>query len=133
MAAAKEKKREARAQRAADREAAAELAAAEAEAGSVVKSPSDFSAHSYELFIGQEKGNIDDNNREKMSIRSDSLSQGRPNTAGSRNRKVSVVSLQNYINLTKNKKYILDCFKIRIVTLLQYDYNDYVCPLFYLV
>lgn len=85
---AKEKKREARAARTAEREAAAEAAL---EAGSVIKSPSDFSAHSYELFIGQEKGNIDDNNREKMSIRSESLSHGRPNTAGSRGRKVSVV------------------------------------------
>ncbi|XP_066904493.1 sodium channel protein para isoform X5 [Halyomorpha halys] len=88
---AKEKKREARAARAADREAAAEAAA---EAGSVIKSPSDFSAHSYELFIGQEKGNIDDNNREKMSIRSESLSHGRPNTAGSRGRKVSVLPMR---------------------------------------
>uniref|UniRef100_A0A146LU77 Sodium channel protein n=2 Tax=Lygus hesperus TaxID=30085 RepID=A0A146LU77_LYGHE len=82
----------AHADRAAERAAAAE-AAAEAEAGSMAKSPSDFSAHSYELFIGQEKGNVDDNNREKMSIRSDSLSQGRPATAGSRNRKVSAEHL----------------------------------------
>nr|QLB38370.1 Nav8-1 [Apolygus lucorum] len=83
----------AHADRAAERAAAAEAAAEAAEAGSMAKSPSDFSAHSYELFIGQEKGNVDDNNREKMSIRSDSLSQGRPATAGSRNRKVSAASL----------------------------------------
>ncbi|KAL0119390.1 hypothetical protein PUN28_007715 [Cardiocondyla obscurior] len=48
--------------------AAAAVAAAEA-ADQIVKSPSDFSCHSYELFVGQEKGN-DDNNKEKMSIRS---------------------------------------------------------------
>nr|QLB38368.1 Nav12-2 [Apolygus lucorum] len=83
----------AHADRAAERAAAAEAAAEAAEAGSMAKSPSDFSAHSYELFIGQEKGNVDDNNREKMSIRSDSLSQGRPATAGSRNRKVSAEHL----------------------------------------
>lgn len=69
-------------------EAAAEAAAAEEAAlrGSVVKSPSDYSQQSYELFIGQEKGNPDDNNREKMSIRSDSLSHCR------RPRRVSNVS-----------------------------------------
>ncbi|KAG8036982.1 hypothetical protein G9C98_004304 [Cotesia typhae] len=49
--------------------AAREAAAAAAAAESIVKSPSDFSCHSYELFVGQEKGN-DDNNKERMSIRS---------------------------------------------------------------
>uniref|UniRef100_T1HWF0 Uncharacterized protein n=1 Tax=Rhodnius prolixus TaxID=13249 RepID=T1HWF0_RHOPR len=89
-AAAKESKR-------AGREAAKAAAqAAREEAERVAKSPSDFSAHSYELFIGQEKGNVDDNNREKMSIRSDSLSQGRPTTASSRNRKVSAVKRMEY-------------------------------------
>ncbi|KYM97213.1 Sodium channel protein para [Cyphomyrmex costatus] len=48
--------------------AAAASAAAEA-ADQIVKSPSDFSCQSYELFVGQERGN-DDNNKEKMSIRS---------------------------------------------------------------
>lgn len=81
---AKENKKAAHAAAAAAREAAA------AE-GSVAKSPSDFSCHSYELFVGQEKGNTDDNNKEKMSIRSDSLSQGRPAT-GNKVRKVSAVS-----------------------------------------
>lgn len=38
----------------------------------IAKSPSDFSCHSYELFVGQEKGN-DDNNKEKMSIKSEGL------------------------------------------------------------
>lgn len=38
----------------------------------IAKSPSDFSCHSYELFVGQEKGN-DDNNKEKISLRSDGL------------------------------------------------------------
>lgn len=51
--------------------AAAALAAAQ-EAEHMAKSPSDFSCHSYELFVGQEKGN-DDNNKEKMSIRSEGL------------------------------------------------------------
>ncbi|XP_024936090.1 sodium channel protein para isoform X10 [Cephus cinctus] len=50
---------------AAAREAAATAAATE----QIVKSPSDFSCQSYELFVGQEKGN-DDNNKERMSIRS---------------------------------------------------------------
>ncbi|XP_052563397.1 sodium channel protein para isoform X40 [Culex pipiens pallens] len=49
--------------------AAAAAAAANPE---IAKSPSDFSCHSYELFVGQEKGN-DDNNKEKMSIRSEGL------------------------------------------------------------
>ncbi|XP_037039275.1 sodium channel protein para isoform X7 [Bradysia coprophila] len=38
----------------------------------MAKSPSDISCLSYELFVGQEKGN-DDNNKEKMSIRSEGL------------------------------------------------------------
>ncbi|XP_071554605.1 sodium voltage-gated channel paralytic isoform X5 [Temnothorax nylanderi] len=49
--------------------AAAAAAAATEAANQIVKSPSEFSCHSYELFVGQEKGN-DDNNKEKMSIRS---------------------------------------------------------------
>ncbi|XP_011689749.1 PREDICTED: sodium channel protein para [Wasmannia auropunctata] len=57
------------AQAAAREAAAAAAAAAEEAADQIVKSPSDFSCHSYELFVGQEKGN-DDNNKEKMSIRS---------------------------------------------------------------
>lgn len=48
--------------------AAAAAAAAEAGTDNIVKSPSDFSCHSYELFVGQEKGH-DDNNKEKMSVR----------------------------------------------------------------
>lgn len=87
-AANKENKRSRQAQMAAEREAA--LIAGDA--ASVAKSPSDMSCASYELFVGQEKGNTDDNNREKMSIRSDSLSQGRPST-GQKVRKVSTVSI----------------------------------------
>lgn len=71
--------------------AAAAAAAAAGDVASVAKSPSDMSCASYELFVGQEKGNADDNNKEKMSIRSDSLSQGRPST-GQKVRKVSAVS-----------------------------------------
>ncbi|XP_058166586.1 sodium channel protein para isoform X11 [Anopheles ziemanni] len=49
-----------------------QAAAAAAANPEIAKSPSDFSCHSYELFVGQEKGN-DDNNKEKMSIRSEGL------------------------------------------------------------
>uniref|UniRef100_A0AAG5DSR0 Sodium channel protein n=1 Tax=Anopheles atroparvus TaxID=41427 RepID=A0AAG5DSR0_ANOAO len=62
---------EAAAARAAKLEAHAAAAAAAANP-EIAKSPSDFSCHSYELFVGQEKGN-DDNNKEKMSIRSEGL------------------------------------------------------------
>ncbi|XP_015185099.1 PREDICTED: sodium channel protein para isoform X6 [Polistes dominula] len=85
------------AQQAAAREAAA--AAAAAAADQIVKSPSDFSCHSYELFVGQEKGN-DDNNKEKISIRSiESVSEHRikqinnNHNAASKVRKVSAASL----------------------------------------
>lgn len=68
----------------------------------MAKSPSDFSCHSYELFVGQEKGN-DDNNKEKMSIRSEGLEsvsemhQRQPSAptaiaSGTKVRKVSAVS-----------------------------------------
>lgn len=74
----------------------------------MAKSPSDFSCHSYELFVGQEKGN-DDNNKEKMSIRSEgleSVSEMQRPTAPTANiasgtnaaakvRKVSAVSIWN--------------------------------------
>ncbi|XP_032452139.1 voltage-gated sodium channel alpha subunit isoform X9 [Nasonia vitripennis] len=70
---AKENKLAARA----EAEAEAREAAAAAAAGEIVKSPSDFSCHSYELFVNQEKGN-DDNNKERMSIRSvESISEHR--------------------------------------------------------
>ncbi|XP_032685136.1 sodium channel protein para isoform X29 [Odontomachus brunneus] len=82
---------------AAAREAAAAAAVAAAE--QIVKSPSDFSCHSYELFVGQEKGN-DDNNKEKMSIRSiESASDQRHkqinnnHSAANKVRKVSAASL----------------------------------------
>ncbi|XP_052563404.1 sodium channel protein para isoform X47 [Culex pipiens pallens] len=59
--------------------AAAAAAAANPE---IAKSPSDFSCHSYELFVGQEKGN-DDNNKEKMSIRSEGLESASLSLPGS--------------------------------------------------
>lgn len=62
---------EAAAAKAAKLEAQAAAAAAAANP-EIAKSPSDFSCHSYELFVNQEKGN-DDNNKEKMSIRSEGL------------------------------------------------------------
>ncbi|XP_065166084.1 sodium channel protein para isoform X6 [Atheta coriaria] len=62
----------------------------------IVKSPSEFSCHSYELFVGQEKGH-DDNNKEKMSIRSEGLDsvseQRRVPTNSNNTRKVSTTSL----------------------------------------
>ncbi|CAL7939339.1 unnamed protein product [Xylocopa violacea] len=79
---------------AAAREAAARDAVT---ADQIVKSPSDFSCHSYELFVGQEKGN-DDNNKERMSIRSiESVSEHRVkqinnHTTTTKVRKVSAVS-----------------------------------------
>ncbi|XP_055695868.1 sodium channel protein para isoform X30 [Lutzomyia longipalpis] len=97
-AAAKQAKLE---ERAANAAAAAEAAEA---AEHMAKSPSDFSCHSYELFVGQEKGN-DDNNKEKMSIRSEGLESlsemTRPSapsgvaagTASAKVRKVSAASL----------------------------------------
>ncbi|XP_033207452.1 sodium channel protein para [Belonocnema kinseyi] len=81
--------------------AAAREAAAQAAADRIVKSPSDFSCHSYELFVGQEKGN-DDNNKERMSIRSvESVSEHRVKIANNNHttttttkvRKVSATSL----------------------------------------
>ncbi|XP_052752167.1 sodium channel protein para isoform X26 [Galleria mellonella] len=68
-----EQKAAARADKQEAREAharAAAEAAAYAEAHPT-KSPSDFSCQSYELFVNQERGNQDDNTRERMSLRSD--------------------------------------------------------------
>ncbi|XP_055302525.1 sodium channel protein para isoform X14 [Sitodiplosis mosellana] len=81
--------------------AAAQAAVDAANQPEMAKSPSDFSCHSYELFVGQEKGN-DDNNKEKMSIRSEGLESvsemQRPTapstgTMASKVRKVSTTSL----------------------------------------
>uniref|UniRef100_A0A6P7FE67 Sodium channel protein n=1 Tax=Diabrotica virgifera virgifera TaxID=50390 RepID=A0A6P7FE67_DIAVI len=63
------------------REAAAAALAAE-NCPDIVKSPSDFSCHSYELFVGQAKGH-DDNNKEKMSIRSEGLDSASLSLPGS--------------------------------------------------
>lgn len=76
------------------------IIAAAAEPEHIAKSPSDFSCHSYELFVGQEKGN-DDNNKEKMSIRSEGLESVSEITrttaptaiASAKVRKVSTVSM----------------------------------------
>jgi voltage-gated sodium channel type II alpha len=61
-----------------------------------VKSSSDYSCHSYESFVGQASGQ-DDNNKEKISIRSeglDSVSEHRRvPTNLSKIRKVSAVSV----------------------------------------
>ncbi|XP_033607453.1 sodium channel protein para isoform X21 [Cryptotermes secundus] len=72
------------------------LAQAAQQSSEVVKSPSGCSCLSYELFVGQPKGN-DDNKRENMSIRSeggDSISEHRGRIAGANGsmvRKVSAV------------------------------------------
>ncbi|XP_066993816.2 sodium channel protein para [Anabrus simplex] len=91
-----EEQAQARENKLAEKAAARELAA-HPPMDNVVKSPSDFSCHSYELFVNQEKGN-DDNNKEKMSIRSeggDSVSEHRARMAGPNGkvRKVSAASL----------------------------------------
>ncbi|KAJ8884597.1 hypothetical protein PR048_016454 [Dryococelus australis] len=68
----------------------------------VVQSPSDFSCHSYELFVGQEKGN--DDNKEKMSIRSegaDSLSEHR-RLANGKVRKPSIKDIDSHSTLTSS-------------------------------
>lgn len=96
LAAARQAKIEAHAANA----AAAAAAAAEPPPEHIAKSPSDFSCHSYELFVGQEKGN-DDNNKEKMSIRSEGLESVSEITrttaptalASAKARKVSTVSM----------------------------------------
>ncbi|XP_047029040.1 sodium channel protein para isoform X10 [Helicoverpa zea] len=71
-----EQKAAARADKQEAREAHAREAAAAAQAAAYAeahpaKSPSDFSCQSYELFVNQERGNQDDNTRERMSLRSD--------------------------------------------------------------
>lgn len=57
------------------------ITAADAHQG-FVKSPSDFSDHSYESFVGQERG-YDDNNKEKISIRSEGLDSASLSLPGS--------------------------------------------------
>lgn len=101
-AAARADKQEAREAHARDQAAAAE-AAAYAEAHPA-KSPSDFSCQSYELFVNQERGNQDDNTRERMSLRSDPFQDSvstqpthKPNEThheARRPRKVSMVSIR---------------------------------------
>jgi voltage-gated sodium channel type II alpha len=75
----------------------------------IAKSPSDFSCHSYELFVGQEKGN-DDNNKEKMSIRSEGLEsvseiRTAPTALASAKqaRKVSTVSMSECLHASLRK------------------------------
>ncbi|KAJ8923861.1 hypothetical protein NQ315_010443 [Exocentrus adspersus] len=93
---AKQDRADARAAAAEESRQAALQASLAAEAGpDIVKSPSDFSCHSYELFVGA-KGH-DDNNKEKMSIRSEGLDsvseQRRIPSNPTKMRKVSAASL----------------------------------------
>lgn len=102
-AAARADKQEAREAHAREQAAAAE-AAAYAEAHPA-KSPSDFSCQSYELFVNQERGNQDDNTRERMSLRSDPFADSvstqpthkpteQHHDGARRPRKVSMVSMR---------------------------------------
>lgn len=106
-AAARADKQEAREAHAREQAAAAE-AAAYAEAHPA-KSPSDSSCQSYELFVNQERGNQDDNTRERMSLRSDPFQDSvstqpthKPTANEShheparRQRKVSMVSIRAF-------------------------------------
>lgn len=94
------------------------MAAAEAE--HIAKSPSDFSCHSYELFVGQEKGN-EDNNKEKMSIRSDgmeSVSEIRttaPTGLAAKVRKVSTVSMSECFACCNFFMVFLQCRLFRLL------------------
>ncbi|XP_037971766.2 sodium channel protein para isoform X12 [Plutella xylostella] len=103
-AAARADKQEAREAHAREVAAAAE-AAAYAEAHPA-KSPS-FSCQSYELFVNQERGNQDDNTRERMSLRSDPFQDSvstqpahkpDPHSEARRQRKVSMVPHPERIN-----------------------------------
>lgn len=85
--------------------AAAAEAAAYAEAHPA-KSPS-FSCQSYELFVNQERGNQDDNTRERMSLRSDPFQDSvstqpahkpDPHSEARRQRKVSMVSMRRHLH-----------------------------------
>lgn len=94
--------------------AAAEAAAAYAEANP--KSPS-FSCQSYELFVNQERGNQDDNTRERISLRSDPFQDSvstqpthKPHAdthhdVARRHRKVSMVSMHRARNTLKRATY----------------------------
>lgn len=107
-AAARADKQEAREAHAREQAAAAQ-AAAYAEAHPA-KSPSDFSCQSYELFVNQERGNQDDNTRERMSLRSDPFQDSvstqpahkptEPHHDARRARKVSMVSMQRSTRIT---------------------------------
>ncbi|XP_068916812.1 sodium channel protein para-like isoform X12 [Tenebrio molitor] len=71
----------------ADARAAAAIEAAEAAAAGdigqdIIKSSSDYSCHSYESFVGQPNGQ-DDNNKEKISIRSEGLDSASLSLPGS--------------------------------------------------
>ncbi|CAG9855273.1 unnamed protein product [Phyllotreta striolata] len=93
---AKQDRADARAAAAEEAREAREAALVAENCPDIVKSPSDFSCHSYELFVGQAKGH-DDNNKEKMSIRSEGLDsvseQRRIPSNPTKMRKVSAASL----------------------------------------
>lgn len=91
----------------------------------IVKSSSDYSCHSYESFVVQASGQ-DDNNKEKISIRSeglDSVSEHRRVPNLSKIRKVSAVSVlifegdSIYISDIAFKKTPVDV-KVKIMTII---------------
>lgn len=125
MAKEKQDRADAKAQAAAEAvEAVAAVAAAAAAAavgggppgdncGNIVKSSSAYSCHSYESFVGQANGQ-DDNNKEKISIRSeglDSVSEHRRVPNLSKIRKVSAVSVLIFMN----KKVEIRCCLIKTI------------------
>lgn len=103
--------KEAKRAKQADKEAHAAQQASE-----VVKSPSGSSCLSYELFVGQAKGNDEKmNERENMSIRSeggDSISEHRGRIAGANGsmvRKVSAVSIASVTLSLLSILFVLCC------------------------
>lgn len=102
--------KEAKRAKQADKEAQA------AEHSEVVKSPSGSSCLSYELFVGQAKGNDEKmNERENMSIRSeggDSVSEHRGRIAGANGsmvRKVSAVSITSVALSLSSILFVMCC------------------------
>lgn len=92
-----EAKADARQKKLDNRAAAAENAAQAAAdaANAIVKSPSGFSTDSYELFVGQEKGNEDNYKEHSEGLDSVSEHRTRAPLTANKIRKVSTVSFVN--------------------------------------
>ena len=77
--------------------------------GSIIKSPSDFSSGSLELFVGQDK---DDKNRDKMSIKSEggeSMSESKMRANGKGSKVRTVLLLFEITQITDYQKKIFSC------------------------